>query len=471
MGIDTTLPGTSAELVKIPPTTPMGVAGTVAIVGRFEKGDGNTPYYIMNPNDGLKQMGDDSSYPGAKIIEMIFKKDTLNNNNGANSAICIKAGDSEGASCTLVDTTVETSVDVMDLQVPGGVWGNDLTATITSGTVSGKKLVIKKGTKVMDTFDNCADAEALYNKILSGSVLKIQVTAHDLTKTLKDVADSPFSGGTEVTEPTTTDLSNALTTLLDEDFDIIIFTDVPTDAFYTSISAYLDTRLEYDKFTRTTLPIDSTKTVEQVKTILASVNTGLIEFICQSVTSGNEELNDAESAARIAGFIAGLPVYESGTNKIISDITALNRTFTKGDSSSETYVLTDSGCMVLELKSRKNNSYGIVSAVTSSHDIGDKGKKTPWSEQHAVRTLCYACSYLDLKDWLGKTGISPTKTAAEGEISNRIANLMPDKNPIADDITVELVSDAENDEITYEDISVKARGIWKHIRKRISMQE
>jgi hypothetical protein len=471
MAIDVTLPGTSAEIVKIPPTTPIGVAGTVAIIGRFEKGDGNTPYYILNPNDGLKQMGDDSNYPGAKIIEMAFKKDPLNNNPGATNAICIKAGESIGASCTLIDTTTDTPVDIMTLQVPGGTWGNDLTATVATGTVSGKKLVIKKGTKVIDTFDNCADAESMYNKILSGSVLKIKVTAHDLTKTLKDVADSPFSSGTEVTNPTTADLTNALNVLLEEDFDIIIFTDVPSDSFYTVIEAYLNTRLENDKFTRTTLPIDSTKTIEQVKTILASVNNGLMEFITQTITVGTEELNDAESAARIAGFVAGLPVYESLTNKVISDITALNRTFTKGDSSSEAYVLTDAGCMVLELKSRKDNSYGIVSAVTASHDLGNNGKKTPWSEQHAVRTMCYVCEYLDLKSWLGKTGISKTKTAAEGEINNRISDLMPEDNPIAEDINVVLVSDTENDEITYEDIGVKARGIWKWIHKRINMQE
>lgn len=471
MAIDTTIPGTSAEIVKIPPTTPVGVAGTIAIVGRFEKGDGNTPYYLLNPNDGLKQMGDNPEYPGAKIIEMAFKKDSQNNNPGASNAICIKAGESIGASCTLVDTTADTPVDIMTLQVSGGTWGNDLTATVATGTVSGKKLVIKEGTKVIDTFDNCADSEAMYNKILSGSVLNIKVTAYDLTKTLKDVTDSPFSGGTEVANPTTADLNNALITLLDEDFDIIIFTDVPSDSFYTAIEAYLNTRLANDKFTRSTLAIDSTKTIEQVKTILESVNTGLIEFITQSATVGDEELNDAETAARIAGFTAGLPVYESLTNKIISDITALNRTFTKGDSSSETYVLTDSGCMVLELKSRKDNQYGVVSAVTASHEIGGNGKKTPWGEQHAVRTLCYVCEYLDLKPWLGKTGISKTKSAAEGEISNRVTTLMPEENPIADDITVVLVSDTENDEVTYEDISVKPRGIWKHIHKRISMQE
>ncbi|MGB9979375.1 phage tail sheath subtilisin-like domain-containing protein [Methanobacterium sp.] len=466
MAIDTTIPRTSAKIIPTGSDAPVGSAGIIAVVGRFEKGDSGKPYYITGPNDGLNKMGDSPNYPGSKILELIFKKDMDNNNYGAPAAIAIKAGASVGAECTLVDTTA-TPVDVMTLSVPGGEWGNDLTATVTTGTLSGKKLVIKKGTEVIDSFDNCANAEALYNKIRSASVLNIQVTAHDLTKTLKDVADSPFTGGTEIADPTATDLNDALTVLNDEDFDIIIFTDMPDDSSYATIEAYLNDRLENDKFTMSILPIDSSKTVTQVKTIVAGVDTGLIQFITQSITVNDEELNDAETAARIAGFTAGLPVNKSLTNKIISDITALSRTFTKGDSSSETYVLTDTGVMVLELKSRKNNSYGVVSAVTASHELGDDGKKTVWSEQHAVRSLGYVCNQLDMKLDLGETGKSNSKSVVDGKVNNLVKGMLDDK--IAETIKADTIFDEANDELLYLDVEVIALGILKGICKRIGM--
>jgi phage tail sheath gpL-like len=264
-------------------------------------------------------------------------------------------------------------------------------------------------------------------------------------------------------------LNNALSVLNDEDFDIIIFTDVPEDSSYATIKAYLNERLGNDKFTISRLPIDSTKTVAQVKTISEGINSGLIEVTTQSVTSDMEELTDAETAARLAGFEAGLPVNESMTGKIISDITALNRTFTKGDNSSETYSLTDSGVQVLELKSRKNNSYGVVSAVTTSQELGDDSKKTNWSEQHAVRSLGYVCNNLDMKTYYGSTGKSKSKSAVDGEVSNRINKMLEDG--IAESIEANTTFDTENEELLYLDVSVKPLGILKHIHKRVSMKE
>ena len=462
--VDTTIPGESAQIVTTNPNTPKGSAGVIAIVGRFQKGNGNTPIYITDAQDGFKKMGNDSNYPGSKILEEIFKKDPDNNNYGATGAIGIKAGVSAGATCDLMDTTT-TPVKVMTLTVPGGTWGNSLTATISTGTLSGKKLVIKSGSTVLDVFDNCANATALYNKIISTSSLNIKVTTGDLTKTLKDVADSAFSSGTEVADPALTDLSDALDILINEEYDILIFTDVPEDSSYATIAAYLLERLANDKFTIAVLPIDSTKTVSQAEVVSEAIASGLLFTVTQSATVGTEELTDSETVARLAGALAGLPVNESLTNKIISDITGLNRTFTKD----EIYSLTESGITVLELKSRKNNNYGVVSAVTTSQEISDDGTKTAWSEQYAVRTLGYVCNKLNMKDYLGSTGKSKTKSSIEGEISNRVNSML--EEGIAESIDVSTNFDEANGELLYIDVSVKPLGILKHIKKRVSMQE
>jgi len=465
--VDTTIPGTSAEIVTVGPNAPIGSAGIICIVGRFEKGNGNTPYYISNANDGLAKMGSNANYPGSKLIELAFKKDIENNNYGAISVIAIKAGESLGATCTLVDTTADTPVDVMELTLSGGTWGNSVTATIASGTNSGKKLTLKKGTTILEVFDNCADAEALFNKLKGYSSIVTKVEAKDLTKTLKDVADSPFSDGTEVADPTTTDISDALTTLMTENFDEIIFTDIPDDSFYASIKAYLDDRVNEDKFTTAVLPIDITKTAAQAKTLVNTINSGLITWIFQTFTIGTEELDEVQSAAGYAAFIAGLPVYESCTNKILNNIDALNQTF----NSTDTYDLTDSGITVFELKDRQNNKFGVVSAVTGSHTVGDDGKKTAWSEQHAVRSLFYVCKQLDMKTYLGNTGISKTKSAIDGEINNRVKTMLEPANQIAEKIEVTTAFDEGTSKLLNMDIEVVPLGILKHIHKRISMQE
>lgn len=457
MGFDTTLPGESAEIIKSSVSAPFGSAGVVAIVGRFEKGDGNKPYYFKNPTDGLKKMGASADFPGAKIIEMVFKQDQDNNNPGASAAIAIKAGESDGASCTLKDTS-GTPVDVMTLTLTGGVWGNSVTATLGSGTTTGQKLTLKNGTEILDTFDNCADATELYNKIRTRSNLDITVTALDLTKTLATVTDSAFSGGTEVESPTTTDLNNALDVILDENFDMLIFTDIPSDLYYATIVEYLNSKIESDRFARTTLPISTAKSTSEVLVLLNSIDSPLVNWIPQKYTSGSDVLNEAESAARYAGYAAGMVVSQSPTNKIISDITAINTDYNK----TEQYLLTDKGATLLTSKDKENNQYGVVSAVTGSHEVDDEGNKT-MSEQHAIATFCFVMNYLNMTDKLGQTGFSETKEAIDGEIENRKNELIPD---IAIDIQVATSYDEEDDQVLYEDVGVQPKGILKHIHKR-----
>ena len=75
MGIDTTIPGVSAEIDEANVSAPFGSAGKIAIVGRFQMGDGNKPYYISSAQDGLNQMGSDPNYPGEQILRMAFTQD------------------------------------------------------------------------------------------------------------------------------------------------------------------------------------------------------------------------------------------------------------------------------------------------------------------------------------------------------------------------------------------------------------
>lgn len=460
MKIDTTIPGRSAEMVDPDVAVALGSAGVIAVVGSFEKGDENTPYYARNANEALNLMGKDEDYPGSKIIPLIFKPDAENDNYGATSAILINAGDREGASCILYDTTTDPDpIAVMTLKVKGGVWGNSLTVTVASGSIAGKKVTIMNGTTIIETWDNLADATAVYNKLKDHSSVIETVTASDLTKTLKDVAASPFSGGTETAEPTTSDLSAAILEIQDESFDILIFTDLLDESYIPTVEQYLEDRYEADNASGTIIPMDSDNTVSQARTLaLANDSLFILGLIYQTFIIGTTELNEAETAARYAGYVAGMNVSDSPTNKVISDISGLNQTLRSG--SSDEYALVDSGVTLFQLKDRKNSKYGIVSAVTTSQETDDTGKKL--NEIVTARTLLFVTNYMDVKDWPGATR---TIAALGGEAAQRKENLLGDK--IVQDMTVTLEQDTSDAQVLNMDIAIKVQDVIKHVHKRV----
>ena len=69
------IPGLKAKVVQTGVSRPFGTAGTIAIVGNFQKGDANTPYFYNNPSDALNGMGNSPSYSGSNIITYAFKQD------------------------------------------------------------------------------------------------------------------------------------------------------------------------------------------------------------------------------------------------------------------------------------------------------------------------------------------------------------------------------------------------------------
>ena len=156
---------------------------------------------------------------------MAFTQDPTNNNYGASSAICVRAGATTGASISIMDTTTPTPVEIMKLTLAGGIWGNDLTLTISPGSNSGQKVTIMNGSEILQQWDNCADATAIYNNILARNSIPVEITVGDLTKTPATVTAQAFTGGAEVSEPSASDIDSALATLLNEQFDLLIFTE------------------------------------------------------------------------------------------------------------------------------------------------------------------------------------------------------------------------------------------------------
>lgn len=458
MNINTTIPGSSAEFVEPDISAALGTAGIVAVVGQFEKGDENTPYYARNANEALELMGKDEDYPGSKIIPLIFKPDADNDNYGASSAILINAGTRTAASCTLVDTTAEP-VSVMKLEAKGGLWGNSLTITVANGSIAGKKVTIMNGSEILETWDNLADATAVYNKIKNHSSVIETVSALDLTKTLKDVSASPFTGGADPVSVSTSDLSEALVEIQEENFDILVFTDLLDESYIPSVEQYLQDRFEADKASGTIIAMDKDNTVSQARTLaLANDSQFILGFICQTFTIGTTELNEAETAARYAGYVAGMNVSESPTNKVISDVTGLDKSFKTG--SADEYALVDAGVTIFKLKNRKNEEYSIVSAITTSQETNDNGKKL--NEIVTARTLLFVTNYMDVTDWLGTTR---SLEALEAEATQRKENLVEEK--IVQDMEVSLEKSTADPQVLNMDIAVTVQDVIKHVHKQV----
>ena len=254
--------------------------------------------------------------------------------------------------------------------------------------------------------------------------------------------------------------------LAEEEFDILIFTDAPDPAYYPTLEAWLNTKLGLDKPCMAFLPVATSNSIAQAIAVALTADTQLISYIYQYFTMGEDTLTLPESVARYAGFVAGLPVNESPTNKVINDIDGLSTNFSKANQ----YDLTSGGITVLSLKNRENSKYGVVSAVTGSLVTSDTGQKTDSSELHAVRTLVYVLNYLNLDLWLGQTGISKTIDSIKGELANRITAIVSsDVVDGEDDIPIEVASDPDDDEVVDIDISVRPKGIVKHIHKRIKL--
>ncbi len=459
MNIDTTIPGRSAEFVEPDMAVALGSAGIIAVVGLFEKGDEDTPYYARNANEAFELMGKDEAYPGSKIIPLIFKPDADNDNYGATSAIFINAGARTGATCTLVDTTTETPVNVMTLRAKGGTWGNSLTVTVAAGSIAGKKITIMDGTEVLETWDNLADATAVYNKIRNHSSVIEEVTALDLTKTLKDVAASPFSTGTGTASPSTGDLTAALLEIQNETYDILIFTDLLDEAYIPSVEQYLQDRFEEDNASGMIIAMDKDNTVTQARTLaIANDSVFLLGLTYQTFMTGTVELSEAETAARYAGYVAGMNVSESPTNKVISDITGLNQVFRSG--SSDEYALVDAGVTVFKLKDRKDSKYSVLSAVTTSQETDDNGKKL--NEIVTARTLLFVTNYMNVADWPGTTR---SVNALSGLANQRKEDLI--EKGIVQDLTVALEQSSSDPQVLNMDIAIRVQDVIKHIHKRV----
>jgi hypothetical protein len=469
--VNTVIPGISAEIVQPDVSRAFGTAGKIAIVGNFERGDSNVPYFFPNALIAQEAMGSNPSYSGSNVIKYAFKQDLQNNNYGATGCVCVKAGTTVKASAVLNDVTPAIALHITANS--GGIWANGATnglkISVAAGSVSGQKFTLKLNDVIVEEYDNCLSATDMMNKINASSRFIIaNGSSAELARTIVTVSDTALTDGTETAAEgiTTAMLTTALATIVNEKFDFLIFTDTPDPTYLPSIETYLNNRLALAKPSRGIFPLLSSNSVGTTLTNEATADSLFMKYVYQPIDVDGNTLTQAESVARIASFNAGMPVNESMTNKIISDITGLSTEFNFGPTDTG-YALVDGGVMMLKLISRENRTYGIVSDVTGIRDVEDLGQKVITSEGYVVGILCAVVNYFDMTDWLGQTGIATSIESAQGELENRKEDLVT--NNIVKDIIINLVENSTNSRAVYADLEIIIPGIVKHIDIRVKL--
>lgn len=132
------------------------------------------------------------------------------------------------------------------------------------------------------------------------------------------------SGTDPVAETTLTEakLTAALDKLHNERFDILFIADQLTDAFQTIVSAWLDAEFEA-KYCHGQVAQLQKSTAGEYTTSVSKFNNNVYYINTQQFTMNGTTLSLNRSTAFIAGYIAGLTVDTSLTNKIIPGVTAV----------------------------------------------------------------------------------------------------------------------------------------------------
>lgn len=435
-----------------------GLSGVVLAIGNFQKADANTPYFITNPRNISDIIGNDLAYSGTGIVKQLFAKDEEQSNYGASGVIALQVGERTRA-------TSEIPVDGAILKaetLSGGNWGNELKHSLLKGTNNDYLYILTD-----------ADGNILFNinnkpldvivKQVNGSKKHINLSLEDsTTSTFVETTDQPFIGGNESSSAFT--VNNLITVLdyLSKDIvNIIVFTEKFDSNLFPVMDEYLTERHEKkSKFSIALLPLtsDDSKS-DKITTVNTARNKhGRLYFIGQTIN----DLNEAETCARIAGAIAGLRVNDSLSEYILNDIESVHPSLSETDIEE----MTAAGIICLELDSVTTGKYKVYSSVSSCIDIGKNGQLIPQSELHAVRSADYCLEKLNevADKYLAKTGIKKSKEVLKSKLDAKCDELVSED--VVESITVSLERDPKNPKDLIRDATITVFNMIEKIHNR-----
>jgi hypothetical protein len=466
--IDTSIPGQSAEKTEAVGQGTMGRWGRMVLAGEFELGNQNEEYYFRSEREALAIMGNDPNFSGTLAIKQAFKRDRANGNMGITGLICVPARKATPAKITL-QGTLDGEDDPEDLVVfesLEGKSGNSYAITVTPGTFSGNKFLVKKGDANVYRKDNVTVATVLRqlknNKSLNVKLADSVTLAQLETATLETVLNEQFTGGTEQ-KSTILDLFDAMKVVEDEFFARFCFTDVVDDLFFEGMMEYGDNKFKLGKGSSIYLGLDPEFSLNEAIQVASESPTNSITFIQQTFN----ELSLAESVVAYAATCSGVVVGDSVAHGEIGWIERIVPSY----NIDEQRALVNNGITVFKLKNKGTDGYGVGRAVTASQMLDENGNKAAEAYQHGTDTLFFCQWYLDAEHFLAKTGIARTKLALEAWLNDRAEKLIGAERAAAIDIKVTVHEENSGLFVIAPAIKVNREAEWFHYAYTLEMEE
>ena len=340
-------------------------SGTVAVPFRAEYGPLMAPKEYVNVSGFLKD------YVGGGTTDAVSQAFS----GGANKVIAVRIG--SGGSTSSVKLTKDTSTDAVTItyKYPGlQEPGFSVTVRDSLSDEDSRECIIYSGTKEFEkiAFAKGDDEVAAIVAAFSNSSYFTVTAEEGQSGLLDDATQKAFTAGTAVTADTDA-YGDALEALLAYDFDVIAV-DTEDTAVHQLVAAYLDRIYDLGIMSMAVVAEKHTVALADRISHAAAFNDEKMCYVLNAwVTEGSQELDGYQTAARVAGMIAGTESNVSLTHTIMEGIGQLRERLTVTQiNEAET-----KGCIVLAYSRAQEVwiDYGINTLITPKENQDDGWKK------------------------------------------------------------------------------------------------
>lgn len=296
-----------------------------------------------------------------------------------------------------------------------GAFNSTVTATTLCRTVRQAKEIFGESTATT-TFKGCDAVDYLFKG--ASALLIVNTTQWSDTET-------PVPNTTITNQL----LTNALTQLQGEEFDILFVAEDLTDTAQEIVTNFLNS--EYtNKNPHGQVSQLNRATSALYETAVTKHGDHIYYLNTQQFTVNGVTLDLNKSTAYICGVIAGLNVGKSLTSKVIPDVSAVTPEYTYGVGDLGSALL-DLNVQLVKCRSRVNNEYNCISS-----ELPNK-----W-DLYINRTRDYLVKTFALVDYLGDINNESSLTAITGECERLYKIFVEDLKLIKDLVySVEKVSE------------------------------
>ena len=265
------------------------------------------------------------------------------------------------------------------------------------------------------TYNGCAVIPYLFKG--ASSVLAVNITTENQ--------------GTRSKTITTTNLTDALAKIKNEDWDILFVADVLTDAFIPIINSCMAERFEL------TYPSGYTGALGGQTTSANVTSAGLVNDFCYGLNTQAFTLDDGTelsvllSTAYYTGLIAGMNVGNTFTMKTVDGVSGVSPelSFETGGNGK---ALLEAGILTLRCADRSNNRFIIVNS-----------EQPNGLDLYINRTRDFVCKEFQLHEFLGERNREATLDEIKQELS-RVEMLCVDTLDLLEDINYDVVKKNAN---------------------------